>query len=260
LTSRTDDRTSSPRLSLIVIARDEESSIRRCLRSVDIADEMIVVENGSTDRTREVASSCGAKVISTRDWPGFGPQKNRALDAASGDWVLSLDADEWIEPPLAAELQSSILRADDAIHGYEIPRRSRYCGAIVRYSGWWPDYTVRLFRKGNGHFTNDLVHERIVIDGRTGRLLNPIQHEPIIDASEADEKINLYADLMATQLAKDGRTSKAAGWPFLHASFAFFRTYVLQMGFLDGKVGWKIADYNRRYTLRKWKALRAIGP
>src|SRR5690606_22212117 len=130
-----------PRLSLIVIARNEEASIGRCLQSASFADEMVVVDNQSSDKTVEIALGLGAKVIQVADWPGFGPQKNRALDAATGDWVLSLDADEWIEPPLADELKAAI--ADpNAAEGFEMPRRSRFCGQVVRHSGWWPDYVT----------------------------------------------------------------------------------------------------------------------
>src|ERR1700690_2598372 len=124
-----------PRLSLIVITKNEEAAIGRCLGSANFVDEIVVVDNGTTDKTAEIARALGARVIVTPDWPGFGPQKNRALDQATGDWVLSLDADEWIEPMLAAEIRAAIARAD-AADGYEIPRLSRFCGRIVRHGDW----------------------------------------------------------------------------------------------------------------------------
>ena len=135
-----------PRLSLIVIARNEEAAIGRCLGSAAFADEIVVVDNDSSDKTVEIARSFRAKVIKASDWPGFGPQKNRALKAATGDWVLSLDADEWVGPALSAAIKR-VMADLDAADGYEMPRRSRFRGAIVHHGGWWPDHVLRLFRR-----------------------------------------------------------------------------------------------------------------
>lgn len=240
-----------PRLSLIVIAKNEEASIGRCLRSAAFADEKVVVDNGSTDKTIEIARALGARVIETHDWPGFGPQKNRALKAASGDWVLSLDADEWLEEPLADEILAAIAR-DNRFDGYYIPRRSRFCGEVVRYCGWSPDYVLRLFRRGNGQFSNDKVHEHVDVAGRVGRLKQPIEHDSITDLADAEDKAERYALAAAEALRASGKT----GGPFkawLRGQGAFLRTYVWRLGVLDGKTGWQVAQYNRRYTTRKWK-------
>ena len=238
-----------PRLSLIVIARNEEGSIGRCLRSASFASETVVVVNHSTDKTAEIARSLGAKVIETPDWPGFGPQKNRALDAATGDWVLSLDADEWIEPALAQEIQAAIGRAD--ADAFEMPRRSRFCGVVVNHSGWWPDYVTRLWRRGRGSFAEVAVHERVIVDGRTARLKQPIEHDAIADLDDARSKAVRYAQAAAGELAAQGkRSSKSKA--VLRAAGAFLRTFIWRAGFLDGATGFRVARYNADYTFRKW--------
>jgi glycosyltransferase involved in cell wall biosynthesis len=246
-----------PRLSLIVIARNEEASIGRCLRSASFADETVVVDNGSTDKTVEIARSLGAKVIVTNDWPGFGPQKNRALDATTGDWILSLDADEWIERPLADAIKAAI--ADrHAADGYEMPRRSRFCGQVVAHSGWWPDYVTRLWRKGRGRFADAPVHERVIVTGRVGRLTQPIEHDAIADPDDARDKARRYAEAAAAELSSQGkRSSKAKA--VVRAAGAFLRTFIWRAGFLDGATGWRVARYNTDYTYRKWARLAETG-
>jgi glycosyltransferase involved in cell wall biosynthesis len=242
-----------PRLSLIVITKNEEQALGRCLRTVSFADEIVVVDNGSTDKTADIARSLGAKVVETSDWPGFGPQKNRALDAATGDWIFSLDADEWIEPPLADEIRATIAQTDSA-DGYEIPRRSRFCGTIVRHCGWSPDHVLRLFRRGRGRFSDDKVHEHVEIEGKVVRLKNSIEHDSITDLADATAKIDRYAEAAAMALAAKGRrSSPAKAW--LRGIGAFLRTYVWRLGFLDGRTGWMVSDYNRRYTHEKWLRL-----
>jgi glycosyltransferase involved in cell wall biosynthesis len=245
-----------PRLSLIVISKNEEAAIARCLRSANFADEIVVVDHASTDRTAEIARAQGARVIVTPDWPGFGPQKNRALQAATGDWVLSLDADEWIEPALAAEIHAAIARAD-AADGYEIPRRSRFCGHIVRHGDWRGDRVLRLFRRKRGRFSDDHVHERVIVEGRIARLSSPLEHDSITDPTDAADKIERYATAAAAQLAAEGKTSSNAkasfrGWT------AFLRGYVFRLGFLDGRTGLDVANYNRRYTYEKWARLAKL--
>jgi glycosyltransferase involved in cell wall biosynthesis len=247
--------TAVPRLSLIVITKNEEEAIGRCLESVGFAGEIIVVDHGSTDRTAEIAEGLGARVISTADWPGFGAQKNRALEAASGDWVLSLDADEWIEAPLARLIEATIAQTDPA-DGFEMPRRSRFCGRIVRHCGWSPDYVLRLFRRDKGRFSDHIVHERLIVEGRVARLAEPIEHDSISSWADAEDKIERYAEAAARQMAEQGRRGsdfKAS----LRGATAFFKTYLLRAGFLDGRTGWMVAQYNRRYTEQKWRRLAA---
>ncbi len=239
-----------PRLSLIVIARNEEAAIGRCLGSAAFADEIVVVDNDSTDKTVEIARSFRAKVVKAPDWPGFGPQKNRALNAATGDWVLSLDADEWVGPALSAAIRR-VIADPDAADGYEMPRRSRFHGKVIRYSGWWPDHVLRLFRRERGRFTDDPVHERLIVDGRVDRLRAPIDHDAIADAADARDKARRYATIAAAELARRGVRSNglvALG----HAAWAFVNTYFVRVGFLDGRAGLGVALYNTRYTWLKW--------
>ncbi|MEX2129663.1 MAG: glycosyltransferase family 2 protein [Xanthobacteraceae bacterium] len=239
-----------PRLSLIVITRNEEASIERCLRSADFADEIVVVDNHSTDKTVDIARSLGAKVVEAPDWPGFGPQKNRALDAATGDWVLSLDADEWIEPALAAEIRA-VVADPAAADGYEMPRRSRFCGEVVRHCGWWPDYVLRLWRRGRGRFVDVPVHERVVVEGKIARFRQPIEHEAIADLADARDKARRYAVAAASELAAQGKRSSRAK-AVVRATAAFLRTFIWRAGFLDGMTGVRVALYNSDYTYRKW--------
>ena len=246
-----------PRLSLIVIARNEEASIGRCLRSASFTDEMVVVDNQSSDKTVEIALALGARVIQAADWPGFGPQKNRALDAATGDWVLSLDADEWIEPPLADAIKAAA--ADpNAADGFEMPRRSRFCGQVVRHCGWWPDYVTRLWRRGKGRFADVPVHERVIVEGKVARLKEPIDHDAIADSNDAHDKATRYAKAAAAEMARQGKRSSRAK-AMARAVGAFLRTFVWRAGFLDGATGWRVARYNTDYTFQKWARLADLN-
>jgi glycosyltransferase involved in cell wall biosynthesis len=242
-----------PSLSLIVITKNEEASIARCLSSLDFADDIVVVDSGSTDRTVELARAHGAHVVSTTDWPGFGPQKSRALNLARGDWVFSLDADEWIDASFIAQIKTAI--ADpNAPSAYETPRRSRFCGQIIRHGGWSPDYVVRLFQRGRARFSDDLVHEGLIVDGPIRRLKVRIEHDCITSWADAEDKIKSYSVTAAQQLAARG----FRGSPLkasLHGWTAFLKAYVYRAGFLDGAAGWGVAEYNRRYADAKWRRL-----
>ena len=240
-------------LSLIVITRNEEASIARCLGSVDFADDIVVVDSGSTDRTVEIARAHGANVVSPTDWPGFGPQKARALDLAKGDWVLSLDADEWIEKNFIPTIKQAI--ADpNAPDAYRMSRRSRFCGKIIRHGSWSSDHVVRLFRRGRARFSDDLVHEGLIVDGPTRKLKVRIEHDSITSPADAEDKIERYSIAAAQQLAERG----ARGSPLkasLRGWAAFLKSYIFRAGFLDGAAGFAVAEYNRRYTDAKWRRL-----
>lgn len=226
-------------LSVIVITKDEEQAIGRCLGSVRWADEIIVVDSGSTDRTVDICRELGAQVQVTADWPGFGPQKNRALALAQGDWVLSLDADEWLSAELAEEVRSAIGRADD-VAAYELPRLSSFCGRYMRHSGWRPDRVRRLFRRGRARFSDDLVHERLIVDGPLGRLRGELLHEAYRGLDQLLEKMNRYSSAGAAMLQSQGRRASLSR-AVRHALWAFLRTYVLRAGFLDGREGFMLA-------------------
>ena len=195
------------KLSLTIITKNEEACIRRCIESVPFADEVIVVDSGSTDRTVEICRALGARVVVTDDYPGYGPQKNRALDLASGDWILSLDADEWLTPELQEEIPRLMTAPPDAAAGYRIRRLSSFCGRAMRHSGWWPDWVVRLVRRGKGRFSDELVHERLIVDGRVGDARGVLMHEAFTELEDVLGKMNRYSSAGAQALARRGRKS-----------------------------------------------------
>ena len=245
------------KLSVIVITRNAEPTIRRGLESVAWAGEIVVVDSGSTDRTLEICRSLGAQVHQTPDWPGHGPQKNRALDRAGGEWVLSLDSDEWLTPESRAEIER-VLAAPGDKAAYAMPRRSSYCGRYMRHSGWWPDYVVRLFRRDAARFSEDHTHDRLVVNGATGRLTRPILHEAITDLDQMIAKMNLYSTTSAGMLHQRGRRASLFT-AILHGGWAFVRTYFLRLGFLDGREGFMLAVANAEGSYYRYLKLMLLG-
>lgn len=242
-------------LSVILITKNEAANIRACLESVSFADEIVVVDSGSTDDTVAIARAMGAKVYE-HDWPGFGPQKNRALAYAAGEWIFSIDADERVTPELRTELEQA-MRTDEA-EGFFCPRLSQFCGTFIHHSGWYPDYVLRLFKRGKGRFSNNLVHESVLLDGRSTKLKSPILHYSYLDLADVERKVAHYSDAAARQMHVAGkRTSllRAA----LSAGWAFVRTWVIRLGMLDGRAGWGIAMMNARTTWLKYRKLAALN-
>jgi glycosyltransferase involved in cell wall biosynthesis len=232
-----------PTLSVILITRNEEANLEDCLASLEgIAQQIIVVDTNSTDRTLEIAQNYGATIIQPLDWPGFGPQKNRALDLACNDWVLSLDADERLTPALRSEILTAIHHSAK-IDCFAIPRLSWYCGRFIRHSGWSPDYVDRLFKRGTARFSDDLVHERLIPKGAVAKLENPMLHYSFRNFSQVLSKIDRYSSASAEQAYSCGKRSNPCK-AILHGFWAFFRTYVLKVGFLDGKHGLALAISN----------------
>ena len=229
------------RLSVALIARNEVHNLADCLRSVAWADEVVVIDSGSTDGTQALAESLGARVISTSDWPGFGVQKNRALDACTGDWILSLDADERVTAELQAEIIAT-LRAP-AFDVYEMPRRSSYCGRFIEHSGWTPDYCRRLLRRSAARFSDARVHETLVVDRPVGRLRAHLLHYSFRSMDDVLDKVNRYSSESARMLVEQGRRP-GLGTALLHGLSAFIRTYVVKLGFLDGRHGLMLAISN----------------
>jgi glycosyltransferase involved in cell wall biosynthesis len=230
-----------PRLSVALITFNEERNLAACLRSVAFADEIVIVDNASSDRTQEIAREFGARVLEVADWPGFGPQKNRAIAACTGDWILALDADERVEEPLRAEIEQVLERA--AFDVYALPRRSTYCGRYIRHGGWWPDYVSRLFRRGAARYSESRVHERLVTDRPVGRLDAPLTHFSFRTMEQVLAKMNHYSSEGAHMLAARGRAPGLAS-AIGHGLAAFVRTYVLRLGFLDGRFGFLLAVSN----------------
>lgn len=250
------DKKVAMRVSAVIITKNEELSLPACLESLRWVDEIIVLDTHSSDRTQEIARAAGAKVIDSPDWPGFGPQKNRALSHATGDWILSIDADERVTPELAGEI-GRILQSSAPADGYAIPRLSSYCGRYMRHSGWWPDYVPRLFRRGKARFSDDLVHERLIVDGPVDRLTGILLHESFGTIEQVLDKVNRYSSLSARQMAAAGRRGGIMS-AVLHGLGAFLRTYILKAGVLDGREGFMLAVSNAEGAYYKYLKLMLL--
>ncbi len=245
-----------PRLSIAIITLNEQINLPDCLASVAFADEIVVVDGGSHDRTRDIARAAGARVIDATDWQGFGVQKNRAIDACSGDWVLSIDADERVPEKLREEILT--LLREPVFDVYEMPRSSYYCGRFMRHSGWWPDRVRRLFRRGTARFSNAPVHESLQTDLAIGRLQNPIEHWSFRTMEQVLDKVNHYSSLSAPVVLARGRRPSLAT-AVLHGAAAFFRTYVLKRGFLDGSHGFMLAVSNAEGSYYRYVKAMLLG-
>lgn len=240
-------------LSVIIIAKNEAADIRDCLASVAWADEIVVVDAGSTDATAAICREMGARVQVSEEWPGFGPQKNRALSMATHEWVLSLDADERVAPELRAEIEG-VMQQESALPAYDIPRLSSYCGRFMRHSGWYPDYVTRLFRRGSARFSDDLVHERLLVEGEVGRLRSELIHLAFDSMEEVLRKMDQYSTAGAQRMHAQGRNATLAG-AVLRGWWSFMRTYFLRLGFLDGREGFMLALSNAEGTYYRYAKL-----
>lgn len=243
-------------LSVIIVTKNESEHIARCLSSVAWADEIIIFDSGSTDNTVEICKKHTPHVYET-DWPGFGPQKQRALNKTRGDWVLSIDADEQISKDLQSEVQWAI-QSQKNTHGFEIPRLSSYCGKQIKHGGWWPDYVLRLFKKESGKFSDSIVHERVILTGSIGQLKNPILHDSYTSLEEVLSKTNSYSSLGAKMLFDKGKKSSLIQ-AILRAIWTFFRTYFIKTSFLDGEQGFMLAISNAEVTYYKYLKLHFLN-
>ena len=242
-----------PELSVIVITNNEAHNIAGCLASVAFAGERIVVDSMSTDATREIAAAHGARVVHTGDWPGFGAQKNRALALASRRWVLSLDADERVDAELAESICSVVGGAADktGVAGYTISRLSSFCGQPMRHGDWYPDRVLRLFLREHGRFSDDRVHERVIVDGRVGQLSGELIHDSVPNLENALDKMNLYTSGRAHDRRSSGGKG-GIGRAVAHGVWAFVRSYGLKRGFLDGRLGLVLAIHIAEATYYRY--------
>jgi glycosyltransferase involved in cell wall biosynthesis len=224
-------------LTVIIITKNEELHISLCLESVKWADEIIVLDSGSTDKTISVCKKFTPHVFET-DWQGFGIQKQRALEKASFDWVLSLDADEIVTSELHAEIETAM--QSTKYSGYKIPFLSTYCGKQIKNAGWYPNYHLRLFRRSESEFTTDVVHENVKVKGEIGFLKSPVLHDSYADLNEVLIKVNSYSSLNAQKLFERGEKSSLSKAIF-RALWKFFQTYFVKTAFLDGQHGLMLA-------------------
>lgn len=249
------------RLSIAIIAWNEEARLRACLESVTWADEIVVVDAESTDKTVPLAREFTDKVY-VHAWPGFAAQKNFALEHTTAEWVLSLDADERVTPELRARLEA-IVKADGPADGYSIPRRNIFWGAWVRHGGLYPDYQLRLFRRGAGRFVDDAVHESVRVQGRVEKLAEPMLHHSYRDLEDFVRRSNRYSTLSAQDWVRRGRPARL-GDLIMRPLGRFVSMYILQGGFLDGWRGFVLAVLYAEYVFLRmakvWEASRARKP
>jgi glycosyltransferase involved in cell wall biosynthesis len=228
----------APRLSVVVIALNEEDRIRDALASVVWADEIVVIDGGSEDKTVALARDFTDHVV-VHPWQSFAAQKNFAIEQATGDWILSLDADEQVEPALREEI-ANVLSADDAHDGYRIARRNIMWGRWIRHGRLYPDWQLRLFRRGRGRFVERAVHESVHVDGTVGRLAAPLLHRSYRDVSDFIRRADRYSTLAAEEWARGGRPFRAI--ELVTAPLGrFLSMYVVHRGFLDGWRGFLLA-------------------
>jgi len=240
-------------LSVIIITKNEEHCIGNCLKSIAWCDEIIIVDSGSTDNTIAICQQFTNNIFSNDNWLGFGYQKNLALAKATGKWVLSIDADEQVSETLRQEIEHIISHSD--LSAFRIPRLSSYCGKLIRHSGWFPDYVIRLFQRGQADFTNNLVHEKIqVANKKIGTLKTALLHNSFISLEEVLDKVNHYSSANAQMQHARGKRSSLKQ-AILHGLWSFIRTYILRAGFLDGREGFMLAVSNAEGTYYRYLKL-----
>jgi glycosyltransferase involved in cell wall biosynthesis len=244
------------KISVAIITKNEEGNIRACLESVQWADEVVVVDNGSTDRTLEICREYGARVF-LEDWKGYPGQKNSAIEKTRNEWVLSLDADERVTPELRREMEER-LAADAPADGYWVPRKNFFLGRWVRRCGWYPDLNLRLFRKSRGRFAEREVHERVEVRGKTLPLSQPLIHETYRTISDFLQRMDRYSTLAAREMHREGRRFR---WIDLlsRPPFTFVQMYILRAGFLEGGDGLLLSVLYSYYTFAKYAKLRETG-
>ena len=241
-----------PEISVVILTKNEEQNLPRCLEAVRWVDEILILDSGSTDGTLEIAKKFGAKVQQL-PWEGFGKQKQKGADLASGEWVLSIDADEVVTPELKAEIVSR-LAANNGTAGYYLKRKSYFLDRFVRHGGWYPDWVLRLFKKGKGRFTPAPVHESVILEGPAARLEADLLHYTDPNFSHYLAKLNRYTDLSAQELFENGERGSLFRI-LANPAVKFFSQYFLKAGFLDGRAGFILAGASAFHVFSKYVKL-----
>ncbi|HEY6192248.1 MAG TPA: glycosyltransferase family 2 protein [Bacteroidota bacterium] len=244
-------------LSVIVIARNEERNIAECLKSVDWADDLVVVDAESSDRTAELARRFTGKVFVT-PWRGFSEAKELALRHASNEWVLWLDADERVPAGLQAEIRESLKDGAPAFAGFTVARRAYFLGKWIRHCGWYPGLVLRLFRKEAGAFSRSRVHERLELRGPAGRLKHDLLHFTDETLYHYFSKFNSYTSLAAADAHEAGKSCSAYDL-LVRPPYLFFKMYVLRRGFLDGMHGLVLSLCSASYVFVKYAKLKELA-
>ena len=245
------------KISAAIITYNEERNISRALESLRCCDEVVVVDSGSTDRTVELAEKLGARVIES-NWRGYAGQKNYASSQCEYDWVMSLDADEALSEALEGEIWQ-IKKNGPQFDAYTMPRLAQYLGRWILHSGWYPDRKVRLFDRRKAKWVGNYVHEAVVVEGSLGHLKSNILHFTCHSLSEHLSTMDRYTTLAAEQIV-DQKTH--VGWTQLavNPAWTFFKSYVLQLGFLDGMEGLAIANMAALYNFLKYAKAKNMSP
>ncbi|MBF0538356.1 MAG: glycosyltransferase family 2 protein [Nitrospirae bacterium] len=235
-------------VSVVIVTKDEEVNIEGALKSAQMAQEIVVVDDYSTDRTVEICRAYNARVYQNH-WQGFAQQKQLAIDYAQGPWVFLLDSDERLTPALVEELRQVI--REPTHDGFYVPRKNFFLGKWIRHSGWWPDHTLRLFKKDRAHMHQRQVHEKVILDGGAGKLRNPIEHYSYRGISDFIKRMDTYTTLSVEEIT--GIAVKAYIFAFTIKPLAtFMKMYVLRLGILDGMRGFILAALYAFYTFLKY--------
>lgn len=240
-------------ISAVVITKNEERNIEECLRTLRWADEIIVVDAGSTDKTVALAKK-GTKKVFVRPWEGYGAAKNFATSRAKGEWILWVDADERVPEELRNEIRGIVGNSENAVSAYDIPRKAFFLGTWIRHCGWYPGRVIRLFRRSRGKFTEERVHERIQIDGRVESLQSDLLHFTDPNLFHYLEKFNRYTTLASEELTMKGQGFRLSNLLF-NPPWMFLKMYVLKRGFLDGIPGLVLCVLSSCYVFTKYAKL-----
>jgi glycosyltransferase involved in cell wall biosynthesis len=244
------------KITATIITLNEERNVARAIESLRCADEILIVDSGSADRTVEVAHNLGARVIEA-NWRGYSAQKNWAAEQASYDWVLSLDADEALSEALDSEILA-LKKAGPRCDAYTMPRLARYLGRWILHSGWYPDRKIRLYHRARAHFVGDFVHESVELEGHAGRLENNLLHFTCDSLVEHVKTVDRYTTLAAQELA--ARRVKIPYWRLLaDPPWTFLKTFFFERGFLDGPEGLMIANMAAFYSFLKYSKARNMS-
>ena len=241
------------KLSVIIITYNEEENIKDCLESVNWSNEIVIVDSFSSDKTVEIARKFTPKVFQNK-WTNFSEQKNLALEKTNNEWVLNIDADERATLELKEEILTILNSEFQSFNGYYIPRRNHYLGKWIRHCGWYPDYKLRLFRKGKGKFNRRLIHESVVVEGRTGYLKSCLNHYSYKNLSDHLSRINKFSSLAAEEMFGDGKRAKVFDLLF-RPLIRFVKMYLINRGYLDGIYGLIVSVMGSFYVFAKYLKL-----
>jgi len=245
------------KLSVVIITKNEEKNIVLCLKSVAWADEVIVLDSGSTDRTVSLCKEYGCKVSIDTNWKGFGKAKQNVVELASHDWILSVDADEVLTDDLQEEIKS-LLSNKPSYNAYKIKRNSFYLEKMIKFSGWNRDYPTRLFNKKYAGFNDKTVHESVVVNGKVGYLKSVMEHYTYPTLNDHFIKMHRYAELASVSKYEKGKRSNPIS-AIIRGDAKFLKMYFLQLGFLDGKMGFLLALHSGWAVYLKYIKLWELG-